>query len=111
MGQFKSEAEFMKALSHSQFSGPIVFGPPIYPKHLSDYPAVIRSDDKLAIVATDRKTGYLMVKVVRRNCTMIAKTELQDLAKLEEKFPLACNKSRWALEAIGKQVPPPPWGR
>jgi len=109
MGKFKNDKEFMKALSHSQFSGPVVFGPPIYPQHSSEYPAIIRSDEKLAIVAVDRETGYLMVRVVRRNCVMIAKTELQPLADLEKNFPLVCNKQRWALKEIGQKPSPPPW--
>ena len=55
----KTSNEVSHALAQSQFAGPIIFGPPIYPRDPADYPTIIRSNDKMAIVAINRQRGYL----------------------------------------------------
>ena len=89
------------SLADSRWSDPPVFGSPIFPQDSSEYPVLVASDDDRAIVAVNRKTGYLLYR------DGLAKSELDDLKVLEEKYlkVIAPGPRRWAMEAIGKPVP------
>jgi hypothetical protein len=83
----------------------MVFGPPIYPRDASEYPVLVGCNENMAIVATNRKTGYLMTRVVHGENVTIAKSDLEDIEVLQKKYPIAAGPWIWALDAIGKPVP------
>jgi len=90
-----------EGLREHRFGAPLVFGPPVYPRDPSEYPVLILCDADRAIVAVNRKTGYLLYR------DGLAKSELQDLDALEAKYGMEIPPGTWvwALDAIGKPVP------
>jgi hypothetical protein len=85
-----SKIDFSK---YNRFDCPI-YSPPLYPENLSDYPAVICSTEDTAVIAINKRKGF----VLHRDG---AKTELSDL----EELVLAQNgviygSCRWGREMI-----------
>jgi len=76
----------------------------VFPRDPSEYPVLVGCNESMAIVATNRKTGYLMTRVVHGENVTIAKTEPEDIEVLEKKYPIAAGPWEWALEAIGKTM-------
>ena len=73
----------------------------VFPRDPSEYPVLIACDADRAIVAVNRKTGYLLYR------DGLAKSELEDLEVLRERYRMVIPPGTWvwALDAIGKPVP------
>ena len=77
----------------------------VFPRDSSEYPVLVGCNENMAVVATNRKTGYLMTRVVHGENVTIAKSDLEDIDVLQKKYPIAAGPWVWALDAIGKPVP------
>jgi hypothetical protein len=87
----------------NKFNEPI-YSTLVFPKrNLSDYPAVIRSNKEVAVIAINHKRGYILHRDG-------AKTEPSDIEKLIWGHPeIPMEPSHWATIAIGKKPPKPDW--
>ena len=54
-------------LENSRFGVPPVFGAPVFPRDSSEYPVLVFCDADRAVVAINRKTGYLLYREVLPN--------------------------------------------
>jgi hypothetical protein len=87
----------------NKFNEPIVSTLVFPKKNLSDYPAVIRSNREVAVIAINPKRGYVLHKDG-------AKTEPSDIEKLIWSHPeIPFGVSHWAIVAVGKKPQKLPW--
>jgi len=85
-------------LENSRFGDPPVFGASVFPRDSSEYPVLMLCDADRAVVAINRKTGYLLYR------NGLAKSELEDIDVLEGRYGMVIPPGKWRW-AMGNPVP------